>query len=298
MFGIIYLALNGITSGLNYVDKLRMDTRNKREAIKNNNLTYYGSRGGTYLCSNDRPVTRTTDARGHDILKDLYNGTIYYDYTEEEINKQKGKFNQNGESVYLGTQKERNEIHKQYEYTGLGSIDYIDIATGRPVRTICINGYTFYMDVETGLIMRLADDGIPRDSRCIKGLLTPNDIIRFFNKRQEKLQRFYKYNKNGNEWTRIVYYLCKHIDQPIYMNAEGLICKSCLKETNSKEYNQIVNNYYNIVHTYNNSGVKWNNKYLQDIELNTIDLMRRCVDSYDVVPLIYCDINITDYSYI
>lgn len=233
MFGIFYVAYNALMSGANKVDKGFVDAQNRERAMKSGNLTYYGRDGGLYLCENGRQVVRTYDRlTGDDVIKDFKNGKVYYNLTRFRIQEQRNRARLKGNTVYIPFEKyerELNIFHRKRvgidELCGDNHSSEIDIETGHVVVYKRINGYCFYMDVMDGKLLRLTDDYAKGyyDKRVIRGKLTPDEIIRLFNERQDRLWQDDRFCWTGNPWTKEVFYLCSN--QSMYMTKEGKLYK-------------------------------------------------------------------------
>ena len=226
MFGIIYTLFHAFSFGADKLNKTFIDSKNRERSNNIGDLTYSGRNGGTYLTENGRQVYCAIDRiSGHEVIKDFKTGKVYYDLTNIKLKKRIEEVEKKGDTVYFPFNKDQEIMaHKQRVRTGIYNATYIDIETGHYVSTKYINGYPFYIDLYNGKLLRLTDGYIKnskgRDPNILTGNLTPDEIINFFNQRQEKLKQNSKYQYGGdNEWTKEVFYICNHFY--IYMTKEG-----------------------------------------------------------------------------
>ena len=211
MFSIFHGLFSLFAIFKNNFDKQTQDDANKLFAKQHNDLTYYSSKGSR-LVNNNRLVTTTYDWNtGHKVIKDLYNGKIYYDLTLESIRKQrkenKEKAIKKNDDVYMCT----NNRGKAKGIKNVSTI-YYDVDTDEPVAEIYINNILFYISYETGLITRVHKaykNSIGQQLNFYKNYicpLKPDEIMEIFNERQKELQRNSLFNKD-EEWMNLVYYL-------------------------------------------------------------------------------------------
>jgi len=185
MFGIFYLIFNRAIFGVAKI-KEEIDNEDARDrAYKNGNLTYYSTKGET-LVSNNRQVYRTI-VNGDEVLKDVYNGDVYKNYSEEKRNIKEHKAKEQGKTV-IPVHYEENQEYNRLQRFNAKTISikptYRDIKTRKFYITVRINGLGFYMDIISGELVRLQDE----ENMCKKwGKLSVEDIIEVFNQRQKAL---------------------------------------------------------------------------------------------------------------
>lgn len=215
-------------AGINGIDKNFNNSKARAKAIEEKDITYY-SGGQLYLTENGRQVVRSWDRlTGHDVIKDLRNGKIYYDLTEIQKEKEKIKSIKEGKTVYRIHKKDEGVAWSCKNRTGIYCINR-DIETNHLVCEIGINKYMFYFDVFDGKLLRLSDGGI-KSLNYLKNRgalryepLDYDDIIYYFNKRQDRLKKHKNYNYSGNEWMKKVFYLSDKIicHRQLFMNENG-----------------------------------------------------------------------------
>ena len=236
MFGIFYLMFDGIMSTINGIDRDYQNSKNRIEAKNLGDLTYFGSRGGEYLVENGRQVMRTIRSYdNHEIIKDMRTGKVYYDLTIIKKKRDIEECKKRGETIY----------HDIYDRIPKWGSHYKDIETEHYVKEITINDLTYYMDLNTGYLLRLTDyirKGIQHHDRVWwynynNNFISPNEIIEIFNKRQDKLRHNKKY-KNNTLWTEKVFWLDVHhgYNHNYYMNKEGKFVRGILTKSQYSFY--------------------------------------------------------------
>jgi len=239
MFGFLYALFHAGVAGADAIDKSFVDAQNRERSSNLGDRTYYGRNGGLYLTENGRHVVKGVDrVTGHDVIKDFKTGQVYYDLTVEKIKNQKEKYKEAGKSVYFPiTNDQKRIMQMNRERAGMKykhHIDYIDIKTDHIVVIKYINGYSFYMDLFDGKLLRLSDsfiEGKYSEKTLIKDL-APNVIIYLFNKRQDRLRQDSRYAYAGSEWTQEVFYLCNNIS--MRMTPEGKLIQGYKMDSNFK----------------------------------------------------------------
>ena len=190
MFGILYTLFGLGVSGVGKMSQNIEDERKREEARKKGELTYYG-KNGEHLVSNGRLITRTWNSDGDQIIKDMYNNTIYNNLTREKQDKilieakEKGKtvIDISGNSPFK-KYAEKTWWFKNYRYKY--DVNFMDVDTYCFYKEVNINGYIFYMDINTGLLVRQSDRDKDEhiNNNLNKDNLSPEEIITLFNKRQ------------------------------------------------------------------------------------------------------------------
>ena len=244
MFAIFYGIYNGIMAGINGIDKNYQNSKERAKAMKLGNVTYY-SGGQLYLTENGRQVVKSWDRlTGHDVIRDIRNGKIYYDLTLIKKQQKVKEAIRKGETVY---QTPNCITHKR---SGL-SCYLRDIQSHHLITEIRINKYSFYFDVTTGMLLRLID-GYDKSIAFFheRGNLNNepleyDKIIMYFNQRQYKLMHNINYIKHNENWIRDVYYLKDFIRSNayhLYMNKDGLFVRDYYSEEEiiiSSGYNKV-----------------------------------------------------------
>ena len=186
MFGILYTLFGLGVNGVNKIKESVDDSNNREKAKRNGELTYYG-KNGQHLVSNGRLIHRGHNHSGDEVVKDMYNGKIYVNLSEEERKKIIDKALQEGRTVVdTGSYDHSNPFYRYFKDKWWFrrydlNVRYIDIETKKYFRRVCINGYYFYMDIETGLLVRKSD---PYIDTYRTGDLSEDEIITIFNRRQ------------------------------------------------------------------------------------------------------------------
>lgn len=204
MFGIAYMLFSGTMTVIAKTRRGIDNIKSKNRAIRNGDLTYYGH-NGERLISNDRNVYRSRN-NGDNVLVDLYTGEVYKNYSEEKRQiKEKDAIN-NGRTVIDVGYEELQDFNKNKK-DKLKSIIvkpyYRDVSNRNYYIPVYINGLTFYMNIETGLIIRLADKCNPKNKW---GNLSIEEIIETVNERQIKLFNI-PTNKYDSWWWKDHFYL-------------------------------------------------------------------------------------------
>lgn len=232
MFGIFYALFAGAMSVGNKVTNDCADSSARARARNANDDTYY-SKDGLRLVSNGRLVHKTrimySDGTfGDEVLKDMYNGKIYRNYTAEQREKENAELDAKGATVervdYYKLNETQQKILKQ---TPLGQCStfnltrdtlYQDRKTRRYYIERPINQVRFYLDIETGMMVRVSDD--EKLNRKIYKYTT-DEIIKMHNKKQEELRTDPRFIKDWG-WTQRYYY--------------GINCNLFIKDDGEFEY--------------------------------------------------------------
>lgn len=186
MFGILYTLFGLGVSGGNKIKKGIESDRNKERAIKSGDLTYYG-RKGEHLVSNDKLIHHGYNSRGDEVIQDMRSGKVYHNITDKKRREIIDKAKNEGKTVIdKGSHDYSNPFYTDFkDRWWFGRYDlnvqFIDIKTKTYFRRVCINGYYFYMDIETGLLVRKSD---PYIDTYRTGDLSEDEIITIFNRRQ------------------------------------------------------------------------------------------------------------------
>lgn len=187
MFGIVHLIVSLFGKGAASISHQIEDDKRRTEAYNQGEHTYY-YRGTLRYTTNGRDVCTVKDwETGHELLKDLKNGRVYRDYTQEKIDRENAEARSKGKTVksyyneyYTYRQKKNNLWFKVGVYP-----EYIDIETGKVLLSICINHTGFYLDLDTGYVIRIADDP-GKEAMTDKKQI--ERVIHIFNERQKKLR--------------------------------------------------------------------------------------------------------------
>lgn len=206
MFGIFYMLYTAVFGAAAKIDEV-IDNENRRSKAKTiNDDTYYDHKNQLRLTANDRLVSIKTI--GYDqVIVDMFNGTVYKNITKEKEDKKKQEAMKNGKTVIRITKKEwgRGDYQHKIWYNCGGIPSYKDINTGAYYRKVIANGIWFYMDVDTGRIIRPADE---ENFKNKKYNVSVDDIIRVFNKRQEKIKQDERFPEKS-WWVSSTFYLNK-----------------------------------------------------------------------------------------
>ena len=241
MFGIFYGIYNAVMAGINGIDKNFQNSTDRAKAMDSGDITYF-SRGQMFLTKNGRQVVKSWDRyTGHDVIKDIRNGKVYYDltkYKNEQFFKQCKKEGKTAIELGYPNVKNYQGVAHKLSFKTRWHVNLIDIETKHYLSEIIINNYEFYFDVMTGYLLRLSDQNTKDlEWRTERGdftrflfnknytyetyIMSPNDIIRLFNKRQEKLKEDINFKNKNEEWIRTVFYL--HRVNKLEMNKDGTI---------------------------------------------------------------------------
>jgi hypothetical protein len=226
MLGILYLLFYGSVSGIN---KIRQDINNinkRYEAKQKKYLTYYG-KNGERLVNNDRPVYRKT-INGEKLLVDLYTGKIYKNFSEEERQNKENDAYKLGKTVISVSYDEIQEYNRKERFNAKSinvKPQYKDIKTRKYYLSVFVNGLTFYMDIITGKIIRLADN---QNINKKWGKLSIEEIISIINKRQEEM--YNSLDKHDQFWWEDHFYLQKKGSDIIIVDNDGSIIEGNLKD--------------------------------------------------------------------
>lgn len=213
MIGIIYSLFSLGVKGGNKVKENIDDTKSREEAKRNGDLTYY-AKGGQHLVSNGRLIHKGRNSQGDEVIEDMYNDHVYVNLSEKKRKEIINEALKEGRTVIdKGSHDITNPFYANFkDKWWFGRYDlnvrFIDIKTNRYFRIVCINGYDFYMDIETGLLVRKSDFCI---NKYKIGNLTEDEIIDLFNKRQHtfkgKEKIIGKPRTSDNENLQKMYYL-------------------------------------------------------------------------------------------
>lgn len=215
MFGILYTLFGLGASGGNKIKEGIEDEKNRNIAKKNGRLTYYG-KGGERLTSNGKLISYSSInyPNGDNVIRDMHTGKIYINLSENKRQEIMDKAKKEGRTVVnKGSCSYDNPFYEDFKskwwYGDNGfDVNYIDIESKKYLRLICINGYYFYMDIDTGFIIRKSD---PYSDKHQTGNLSEEEIIELFNKRQRffkgKEKIIQKKTNRDNRTIRDYYYL-------------------------------------------------------------------------------------------
>lgn len=203
MFGIFYMFYNIVFGAASRIDESINNDRLRSKAKLINDDTYYDYKNQLRLTENNRQVYVTT-RNNHKMLVDLLNGKIYKDITKENENKKIKEIKNSGGSVICDRKIWKNENYLNKLWYKCDMIPYYkDINTGSLYTKILINNIWFYMDVDTGKIVRPADG---EDLSNKKFNVSIKDIIRIFNNRQEKIKEDERFPEQW-WWVKSEFYL-------------------------------------------------------------------------------------------
>ena len=204
MFGIFYMLYCGVVGIVGKTRDVIEDGSKKDKAVRMNDFTYYDSHNQLRMVSNDRQVYITTDNNNHKVVKDLFNGTVYKDITKERERWRIGEAKSSGNTVitdYHIWKNVKNYTSKHW-YQCHALPCYKDIETGKLYKDVRINGIRFYMDVESGYIVRPLDG---EDLSNVMNRVSIPAIIKIFNNRQDKIKQDDKIKQSW--WAESYYYL-------------------------------------------------------------------------------------------
>ena len=203
MFGVLYAAFNLLFGAAARIDEDIDNNRRKNKAKNENKLIYSDHNNQDRLIENDRLVYKTT--KGTDkVLVDLYSGKIYYNYTKENENIKISEAKSNNKTVIRNVYFYRNihDYRNKIWYKCNILPEYKDINTGLLYVVLKINGIDFYMDVDSGHIMRPTDE---EDLNNKKNNISIKNIIDVFNKSQDLLKQDIKFSQIW--WVKSEFYL-------------------------------------------------------------------------------------------
>lgn len=233
MFGIIHGLFSLFAIGANDVKKTAEEERNKEDARTSGGYTYRDKKGELRLLKNGHRARRVKQ-RGYDCIYDSVTGEKVVDYLQDKIDNNKKELLREGKTAYrkseLDLDPNTKNVYRE-RYGGWNNVVF-DISTDKEMLSIYINGYEFYMEVDSGYLLRLTDDFKERsrsnifDWRTVDKTLEVNDIIRLFNERQDRLKACRLYMPRGdwdtqiqwernktqkeidksNEWMKVVFY--------------------------------------------------------------------------------------------
>ena len=195
MFGILYTLFGLGAAGAGKI-KQSIDDENARERSRQKgDPTYYGKNGET-LVSNNKPVWTKTNNKGDKVIVDLYTGKEYINLTKEKEDKKKEEARKQGKTVlFVPNDKTIRKMHNDWSniWAKCGIYpDLKDINTGKYYYVVHINGIGFYMEIETGHIIRVTDE---ENFKYKRGNISVDKIIEIFNKNQEELKHNDDYGK-------------------------------------------------------------------------------------------------------
>ena len=207
MFGIFYALFGGTMRGAAAVKKTWENEVKKEEAKRNGKLTYHGYQNELRLVENDRQVVNTFLDNGDHVIKDILNDVIYINMSKEEREKDKIKAINNNKTIVRLGDKYTKYIFKNSLWNNINVwwIGGNDVYTEHPVNIVNINGIYFYLDLITGNLLRKID-GETEEKKI--GSLTSDEIINYFNSRQDNIREYEKFN-NDKLWTKKYYFMEK-----------------------------------------------------------------------------------------
>lgn len=254
MFGIFYLLFDGVMSSINGIDKEYQTSKNRMDAKNSGNLTYFGSRGGEYLVENGRQIMRTIRSYdNHEIIKDMKTGKVYYDLTKIKKEREIDKLKKEGKTVYYPKIDEKKRVNYWHDESGFNGI-VIDIETRKYLGELHINEFTFYMDLESGYLLRRTDSDLnylyKKEGIYDNCILTPKQIISCFNKRQDLLKQYSMFSEK--QWKKAVFYLSNYSGH-LYMNEKGIF----IKQRIDKNYYDKVKKRYKEMNDHYNKRIMW-----------------------------------------
>lgn len=203
MFGLLYMLFGLGAHGVDKATRSYEDAKSRSIAKQNGDLTY-SWRNQTRLTENGRQVGKKMLPNGHEVLVDLYTGKIYHDYTQEKNEKKANEVLANGETVlyYDVHDPQYKHFKKSDWYRKLNMRPlYVDIKTMSPLNRIKINNTRFYINLDTGYVIR------PADKESVDGV-DVEKLIDKFNSNQDLLKKSEKYNYDvlSWEWMRRYFY--------------------------------------------------------------------------------------------
>ena len=209
MFGLLYMLFGLGAHGVDKVTRNYEDAKARSIAKQKGDLIY-SWRNQTRLTENGRQVGKKTLPNGHEVLADLYSGKVYYDYTQEKNEKKTNEALANGKTViyYDVHDPQYKHFKKSDWYRKLNMRPlYVDIKTMSPLNRVKINNTRFYINLDTGHVIR------PVDKENVDGV-DVEKLIDNFNSNQDLLKKSEKYNYDvfSWEWMRRYFYShCNHI---------------------------------------------------------------------------------------
>ena len=205
MFGLLHALF---TVGVLTVDKISgvwTEVKNKEEAVRKDCKTYIDAKGKDRLVKNNRRVCYTQLDNGDYVIKDIENGKVYYNKSEEIRKEDKKQAIKDGRTIIktFGNYTEYRNKNELWVRAFIKWRGYIDIKTEHPIREVRINGINFYMDLVSGELLRKSDE---ENEKYKIGSLSSDEIIYYFNDRQKDLRCCDEFGKNMS-WTSDKYFM-------------------------------------------------------------------------------------------
>lgn len=201
IFGLIYTLIVSIGALFHQINETNKNKENKTKYIHPNGLTYIDHKGYSRLVSNDELVFYNN--KNGDYVLENANGYVYKNFSEEKrikkLEENTRTARENNETTYCIDDNE----HK-HDWFCKGK-RFKDFETGKIYIIRCINYKYYYMDIDTGMVIRKTDWQIKEDERKKGDKFHFKDIdIEEFNKKQETIEnkrmlyREFDYNCNCN----------------------------------------------------------------------------------------------------
>ena len=182
MFSILHGLFALIAYSVDGYDKASQNIKNKEMAKKDGQLTYRGARGNEYLVKNNRQVYTKINNNGEKVIVDMKTGQQYHNLSQEKKREECIKCLRQGKTVRW---KIDNEVNQTYYGKYCRPYHLIDIESGIPVDSVCINGVRFYIRLSDGVILRPVDN---YTLESLVGKWTVEELIDIVNKRQNEVR--------------------------------------------------------------------------------------------------------------
>lgn len=182
MFGILYslfmsIGVIGHNAKENYYESVRKD-----KARDSYDRTYFDKKGREILLDNNRWVTSDV-VNGHRVLKDVKNGTIYRDFSQEQENSQrensKTEAINKGKTVYLYERHDKNSLWAGDKYKDIKTGD-VYVVRKYVVSLLPYYEVYFFVNIENGKLVRKTDFQVQYDQRFIDDLNNLENNVREF----------------------------------------------------------------------------------------------------------------------
>ena len=210
MLGLLYTAIVSIGALAYKANRSKENKENKIKFRHPDGLTYVDITGRSRLLSTDEIVFYTYDNNGDYVLKNI-SGHVYRNFSEEKrIDKQKQKKEEALERCDTTYCIDDNDHRKDWNCKGKR---FKDFKTGDVYVIRCINYTYWYLNIETGMIVRKTDWQLKHDEEMKKSPVYKDsdlyekiyhvDVDALNEKRkgtQDKWEFYldYKYNLNCN----------------------------------------------------------------------------------------------------
>lgn len=201
MFGIFHGLFTIFAVAANGTRKNKEIANRKKVARLSGQYTYTDKRGEQRLISNNHRA-KIVNYNGFNYIVDATNGRMVVDYIELTNQEKRQKAIDNGATVY---DKLLDDSRKSYYRRKYGHYKF-DVKTDQLVIEIWVNGYQYYMNPESGHLIRISDFYKKKMNSNISNHMTINtkfskdEIIQIFNQRQDLLRECAEYKDMENNW--------------------------------------------------------------------------------------------------